>query len=184
MLVVHFVGIVHTSPIPVDGLTGIDNLGEELDVLLLLLSDHDGIPQMEMHQDHDFTFTGLENSVFNVGIHDVDHLASGRNESETVGVGLQVALRLAAGEDRPHGEIGETGNAFILSANQFVLLHQVCLLLNLKFLLPGTLTELRDLAEGLRNSIVGGGSETRSPNVRHSPLSNSDYPNCGRSSRV
>mmetsp|Transcript_31856 Transcript_31856/g.71490 ORF Transcript_31856/g.71490 Transcript_31856/m.71490 type:complete len:266 (+) Transcript_31856:943-1740(+) len=102
---------------------------------------------MEMHQHHDFTFTGLENSVLNIGIHDVDHLASGRNESETVGVGLQVALGLTASENRPHGEIGETGNAFILSANQFVLLHQVGLLLNLKFLLPGTLTELRDLTE-------------------------------------
>ena len=59
LLFVHLVWIVSTTS-TINLFTSLNNFSEELNIFVLLLSDHDWILEMEMDQDHDLVFTRLE----------------------------------------------------------------------------------------------------------------------------
>ena len=72
---------------------------------------------MEVDQDHNLILAGLEDCVLYIGVHNVHNLSSRRNETQTIGVCLEIALRLAASKDRTHGKIRKSRNALILGPN-------------------------------------------------------------------
>ncbi|KAL3776319.1 hypothetical protein ACHAWO_002713 [Cyclotella atomus] len=71
---------------------------------------------------------------------------------KTVRVGFKVTLRLAPSKHRTHSKIRKARDTFVLCSNKFVLLDKVGFFLILQFLLPGTLSELRDLTKRLQSN--------------------------------
>jgi hypothetical protein len=116
---------------------------------MLLLTDHDRILEMKVDQHHDLVFTGLVNCVLDIGVHYVNDLIVGGDEAKTVGVRLQIPLRLAAGNHRSHGQVRKPGNTLVLCAYQLFLHDKIRLLLFNELLLSHALLELRELSERL-----------------------------------
>ena len=76
-------------------------LGEELDVVRLLLADHDRVLEVDVDDDRDLALARLEERVAHVRVHDVDRLALLRGEAQAVRVRLQRAEALLARQLRP-----------------------------------------------------------------------------------
>ena len=72
LLLVHLVGIIHTPPVCVHLLTRLYNLSVELDVLVLLGSDHDRVAEIEVDEDHKLIVARLEESVLDVLVDNVE----------------------------------------------------------------------------------------------------------------
>mmetsp|Transcript_11102 Transcript_11102/g.18402 ORF Transcript_11102/g.18402 Transcript_11102/m.18402 type:complete len:477 (-) Transcript_11102:664-2094(-) len=149
LLVVHFIGIVHAATACVDCLGGIHDFGKELNVLLTFLSHHNGILEMKMDQDHNFTFTWLKDGVLDVVVHDIHNFRPRRDEAQAIGMRLEVTLGLASRKDGTHGQVGETWDAFVLGAHQLFLFDQIGLLLLPQFTSAGALAEFGNLTKGL-----------------------------------
>ena len=149
LLVVHFVRVVHASARVVHRLTRIDYFGKELDVLVILLSNHNGMLQMEMDEHHNLLLARLKHCVLDIVVHDINNFIALRNEAKAVGVRFQVSLRLLSGDDGTHGQIRETVDTLVLDSNQLLLFHQGSLLLLSEFTGTGSLSEFRDLSKGL-----------------------------------
>ena len=142
LFIIHLVGVVHTSSSIVDGLTRLNNFGEKLHIHVLLLSNHDRIFQVEMDKDHDFIFTGLENCILDVIIHDVDHFLSCGDEAETVGVSFKVSLRLSTSKHWAHGQIRKSRYALVLGTDKLSLLNKIGFFLFLNFSSPCSFSQL------------------------------------------
>ena len=109
---------------------------------------------MEVDQDHNLILAGLEDCVLDIGVHNVHNLSPGRNETQTIGVRLEIALRLAAGKDRTHGKVRKSRNALVLGPNKLLLLDEIRLLQLAQLTLAFTLSKLLDLAEGLGQALA------------------------------
>mmetsp|Transcript_32037 Transcript_32037/g.77996 ORF Transcript_32037/g.77996 Transcript_32037/m.77996 type:complete len:229 (+) Transcript_32037:2432-3118(+) len=149
LFVVHLVGIVHISAAIVDGLTCFHDLCEELDVHVLLLPDHDRIFQVEMDQYHNLVLARLKDSVLDIVVHNVNDLASGRNETHTVCMSLEISLCLPTGKDWTHGEVGQPWNTFVSCPDKLFLLDEICFFHFLDFFRTSSLPQLRYLTERL-----------------------------------
>ena len=149
LLVVHLIRIIHASTRVVHRLTRINHFGKELDVLVILLSNHNGVLQMEMNEHHNLVLTRLKHGVLDVVVHDIDNFIALRNKAKAVGVRLQVSLRLLSGDHGTHGQIRKTVDSLVLDSNQLFLFDQGGLLLFSEFTGAGSLSEFRDLSKSL-----------------------------------
>mmetsp|Transcript_35652 Transcript_35652/g.82915 ORF Transcript_35652/g.82915 Transcript_35652/m.82915 type:complete len:260 (-) Transcript_35652:253-1032(-) len=150
LLVVHLVRVVHGPPLVADLQRGVDDLRVELNVLLFFFEDHDRIFEVEVDEDHDFLFAGLEDGVFDVVVHDVQHrIAARRDEPKAVAMSFEVSLHLSSLQDGTHRQVGETGDAFVFSADERFLFDEVSFLLFFLFTLTHSFSQFRDLTKGL-----------------------------------
>ena len=105
LLVLDLIRVVHVTTTAVQVLHRLHHLLIELDVLRLLLTDHDRILQVEMNQRLNLLLGRLEEGEANVFVHDIDlfvHL--GADVSQTVRVRLESArlATAATAECRQH----------------------------------------------------------------------------------
>mmetsp|Transcript_41899 Transcript_41899/g.82734 ORF Transcript_41899/g.82734 Transcript_41899/m.82734 type:complete len:538 (-) Transcript_41899:353-1966(-) len=100
-------------------------LSEHLNVVRLLLPNHDGILQMEVQDDDGFLLGLLEEQVFDVRVDDVHRLLrTGRVETETVRVGLELSDQsLCAVNVGSDHQVGQSSHA--LGRQQRLLLNQI-----------------------------------------------------------
>mmetsp|Transcript_26525 Transcript_26525/g.71059 ORF Transcript_26525/g.71059 Transcript_26525/m.71059 type:complete len:307 (-) Transcript_26525:1785-2705(-) len=150
LLGLQLVRVVHRRA-SVEGLARLHDLGEKLNVLRLLLAHHDRVLEVKVDDDHDLALARLEEGVLDVCIHDVHNVVGlGGREAKAVGVGVEVADGLAAGQRWAHGEVGEARDPLVLHLDQLGLHHQVRLLRRLVLALARSLAQLLDQAELVR----------------------------------
>mmetsp|Transcript_23965 Transcript_23965/g.71140 ORF Transcript_23965/g.71140 Transcript_23965/m.71140 type:complete len:247 (-) Transcript_23965:149-889(-) len=128
LLLLDLVGVVCVAPPAVEGLHHLHDLGVELDILCLLVPQHDWVDEVEVQDGDHLVLRGLEERMLDVAVHDVDLLLLGRAVAEAVGVCLERAGQLAALATKAGAdpEIGQL--VHLLSWDEPLLRDEVCAL--------------------------------------------------------
>ncbi|GER25682.1 AP2/B3-like transcriptional factor family protein [Striga asiatica] len=108
LLLLDLVGVVSRPFASADVLDHFHHLDVKLDILGLLVADHDVVVEVKMDERDHLLLGRLEKRVLNVAVHYVDPLVRPRSrEPEPIGMGLERARQLpgSAAENRPYPEV-------------------------------------------------------------------------------
>ena len=76
---------------------------------------------MKMDENHNFILTWLENSIFDVVVHNVHNLPTCGDEAQAVGVCLQIPLCFSPTKHRTHGKIRQPRHSLVFDSHKLFL---------------------------------------------------------------